>query len=72
MLFAAFSMLAGVVPAASVSLFRKPNFFNYASRSAAAHGFLPAKKHLLLSKISNTDFIDADGPALAAGLYVVL
>ncbi|MFZ8808182.1 MAG: hypothetical protein ACO2PN_08755 [Pyrobaculum sp.] len=71
MLFAAFSMLAGVVPAASVSLFRT-SFFNDACRSAAAHGFLPAKKRLFLSKISNTDFIDADRPTLAAGLYVVL
>jgi len=72
MLFAAFSMLAGVVPAASVSLFRT-SFFNDACRSAATHGFLPAKKRLFLSKISNTDLtIDADRPTLAAGLYVVL
>jgi hypothetical protein len=61
------------VPAASVSLFRKPNFFNDVCRSAAAHGFLPAKRRLFLSKISNTDLtIDANRPALAAGLYVVL
>jgi hypothetical protein len=53
-------MLAGVVPAASVSLFRKPNFFNDVCRNAAAHGFLPAKRRLL-SKMLNTDLtIDAN------------
>ncbi len=66
-------MLARVVPATSVSLFRKPNFFNDVCRSAAAHGFLPARRRLFLSKILNTDLtIDADRPAPAAGLYVVL
>jgi len=64
-------MLAGVVPAASVSLFRKPNFFNNVCRSAAADGFLPAKRRLFLFKISNTD-LTIDAGRLAAGLYVVL
>jgi len=54
-------MLAGVVPAASVCLFRKPNFFNNVCRNAAAHGFLPAKRRLFLSKMLDTDLtIDAN------------
>jgi hypothetical protein len=52
------------VPAASVSLFRKPNFFNDACHSAAAHGFYQPKTSPL--QILNTDM------TIAAGLYVVL
>jgi len=72
-LFAAFSMLAGVVPAASVCLFRRPNFFNNVCRSAAAHGFLPAKRRLFLSQdVKHGLDYRRQQAGLAAGLYVVL
>ncbi len=54
-------MLTGVVPAASASIVKRPSLLNDAGHNAAAHGFLPAKIRLFLSKMSNTDLtIDAN------------
>jgi hypothetical protein len=65
-------MLAGVVPAASVSLFRKPNFFNNVCRSAAPRIFTSQKTPVPLQDIKHGLDYRRQQAGLAAGLYVVL
>jgi len=48
-------MLVGVAPAASASLISRPGFQNDASHNAAAHGLLPVKRRLFLSRSSSAD-----------------